>query len=86
MSTYSYNRYWKKRKWLNELKLREGCIDCGYDQHPAALQFDHRNPATKSFNIGASLHMGWVTLTQEIIKCDVRCANCHAVKTWGKES
>lgn len=25
-----------------------------------------------------------VDLESEIAKCDVRCANCHAVRTWKK--
>ncbi len=57
------------------------CADCGEDD-PIVLQFDHRVPADKSFNIGqaySSVHPR--DLIDEIEKCDVRCANCHVRRT-----
>ena len=29
------------RRYLDEIKTRRGRIDCGYDNHPMALDFDH---------------------------------------------
>lgn len=67
---------------LNEMKLAAGCVDCGYDAHPAALHFDHIDPATKVGNVSyIGRHKSRVMLFAEVLKCDVRCANCHAVRT-----
>lgn len=68
---------------LQAIKLERGCVDCGYDAHPAALDFDHRDPATKCFDISRALSTRSLsTLLEEVAKCDVRCANCHRVRSW----
>lgn len=66
---------------VNAIKMERGCIDCGYNAHPAALHFDHRDPSTKSFTIAKQLTCRLDRLMAEIAKCDVRCANCHAVRS-----
>jgi hypothetical protein len=66
---------------VNAIKLERGCIDCGYNAHPAALHFDHRDPALKDFTIAKSLTFGLPKLLAEIAKCDVRCANCHTIRS-----
>ncbi|MGH7438393.1 MAG: hypothetical protein ACRENE_22135 [Polyangiaceae bacterium] len=70
-----------RRKRLDELKLERGCIRCGYKEHPRALQFDHRDPKAKRFVVGKSKRR-WEDIRAEIDKCDVRCANCHAIHTY----
>ena len=67
----------RQRRWLNRLKLRRGCVDCGYKAWPSALHFDHRPGEVKAFEIGAAVHYAWDTIMAEVAKCDVRCANCH---------
>ena len=71
----------ERRGVLDAMKLESGCVDCGYAEHPAALQFDHRDRATKAFTISEGLLRSWAAITAEIAKCDVRCANCHAIRT-----
>ena len=78
---FGAKRYAKRRVWVDEIKLRQGCIDCGYRKHPAALQFDHIDPTTKGFVICSSLSRCWKSILGEIEKCVIRCANCHAEKT-----
>lgn len=73
--------YRTRRLKIDEIKLQRGCADCGYNQHPAALHFDHVDPTNKTFKISTSLTRRWDTVLAEIAKCVVRCANCHAVKT-----
>jgi hypothetical protein len=70
-----------RRARLDAIKLEHGCADCGYREHPAALEFDHRDPATKAFNIAQSASRSWAATVAEIAKCDVRCANCHRVRS-----
>ena len=50
------------------------CSICSYD-HPAGLQFHHRNPREKEFEI--SSRMSWVRIVEELKKCALVCANCH---------
>ncbi len=74
--------YYRRRDILNEIKITEGCFDCGFNEDPVALHFDHVD-GEKKFNIGKSLNgYKWKTIEEEIAKCVVRCANCHAIKTW----
>lgn len=46
---YVAARYEERRKLIDEIKVSRGCCDCGYNTHPAALQFDHIDASGKSF-------------------------------------
>jgi hypothetical protein len=46
------------------------------------MDFDHRDPTKKSFAIGHALLVSRPKLIAEIEKCDVVCANCHALRTY----
>lgn len=72
------------RKWLADYKMASGCVDCGYKKHFSALQLDHEG--TKSVTI-ADARSSIGKLQKEIKdgKCVVRCANCHAIKTWERK-
>jgi hypothetical protein len=65
---------------LREIKLDRGCDRCGYGDHPAALDFHHRDPAEKEFQIGGNQNLAWTRVLAEIAKCDVICANCHRIE------
>ncbi len=54
------------------------CLHCGFDGHPAAFDFHHRDPTQKDFMI-SSANAGWERLKTELDKCDLLCANCHRV-------
>ena len=58
-----------------------GCMDCGFNGHPAALDFDHRVGTDKCKNIGGMLRYPWAKILTEISKCDLVCANCHRIRT-----
>ncbi len=68
------------RQWMYNLKLTLSCQQCGQN-HPATLHFHHRDPALKTNGIGRMLaqKMSTKTITAEIAKCDVLCANCHLI-------
>lgn len=58
------------------------CIDCG-ESDPVVLDLDHRDPSQKAGSIADMVnrvHSSIATITAEIEKCDVRCANCHRRK------
>ena len=62
------------------IELLGGKCKCGF-KDPRALEFDHINPKTKSFNICLNLHQPFSLLVREAKKCQVLCANCHRLKT-----
>ena len=64
------------------IKINSGGIDCGYNAHAVALQFDHVGDDKKA-NVSNLIRSdySWSTILEEIKKCEVRCANCHAVMT-----
>lgn len=70
-----------KRDFIQSFK-RCPCADCGVQYPPFVMDFDHRNPAEKSFTISVGLTHTLDRLAEEIAKCDVVCANCHRVRTF----
>lgn len=75
----------KKSKWLQDLKKDKPCMDCGKVLIPQAMQWDHREPSTKKFCISETLqnNISRKRILEEIEKCDLVCANCHAYRTYG---
>lgn len=73
------------RTWLANYKVSKGCTDCGYNRHPAALQLDHLGRKSASIS---DLRSSIARLEKEIIagECVVRCAICHAVRTWAQKN
>jgi hypothetical protein len=76
------------KKLLAE-KKKNGCEDCGFNAHPAALALDHIDPRTKHVtrtgrkqNPGAMLSYNPETFKAELLKCRVLCHNCHAIHTF----
>lgn len=57
------------------------CVDCGETDF-RVLEFDHVR-GNKYANITRLLNnaIDWKTIEAEIAKCEVRCANCHRIKT-----
>lgn len=80
-SNYALLRRERNRDHLFEYFETHPCIDCG-ETDPVVLEFDHRDPDLKSYCVASKLrNCRWETLLKEIIKCDVRCANCHRRRT-----
>jgi hypothetical protein len=69
--------------FLRDLR-RVPCADCGAVLEPHQMDFDHRDPRIKSFQItdGRAMLMSRERLRGEVEKCDIVCANCHRVRTW----
>jgi hypothetical protein len=65
-------------------KLREvPCADCGGRSAGHQMDFDHRDPSQKRFNL-SSARAGLknrTELLEEVAKCDIVCANCHRLRT-----
>lgn len=69
-------------EFLRQLR-RVPCADCGGTFEPYQMDFDHRDPTTKAFDLttGRAMLMSRDRLLQEVAKCEVVCANCHAVRS-----
>ena len=65
--------------WLRKYKKDLFCINCK-ENHPACLDFHHRNGEEKDGTISNMIGEGYSikTITKEIEKCIVFCRNCHA--------
>jgi hypothetical protein len=75
---------WYRRENLrkiNEIKSNP-CTDCGESYPYYVMQFDHIGD-DKSADVSRLLRTrGWPAIEEEIAKCELVCANCHAIRTW----
>src|SRR6476660_8530747 len=61
----------------------EPCADCGGRFHPAAMTFDHLPGTNKRADIATLVRRSSIKLArQEMAKCELVCANCHAIRTY----
>lgn len=72
----------RNKRYIFEYLKTHHCVSCG-ESDPVVLEFDHRDPTKKEFNISSSpsRRVSLKKLQEEIDKCDVLCANCHRRKT-----
>lgn len=57
------------------------CVDCGQTDI-RVLEFDHvRGNKSASITTLLKKATSWKAIENEITKCEVRCVNCHRVKT-----
>ena len=71
-------------EWYRDLKSSTPCADCGRRRyHHAAMQWDHLPGAIKLNDVSnlVQRHCKTVILA-EIAKCELVCANCHAVRSF----
>lgn len=71
----------ENKRFIFDVLSSSCCIDCGFSD-PRALEFDHvkevkRAALSELLSHGCSL----ATIKLEIAKCEIRCANCHRIKT-----
>lgn len=70
---------WRRIK-LKAIAYKGGsCVSCGYNEHPAALQFHHKDPVQKDASWSKLRLRSWDKITYELDKCDLVCANCHFI-------
>lgn len=71
----------ENRDKLADYLVGKCCKDCKNDD-PRVFHFDHVK-GDKILSISAMLYQGytWETIEREIAKCEIRCANCHLIKT-----
>jgi hypothetical protein len=80
------NRRRDRKVYLVSL-LGSKCFRCQAN-HPASLDFHHKDAATKVFSIAdmmnATKQVREEDLIEEVMKCELLCKNCHAIEhcTW----
>src|ERR1039458_967220 len=72
-------RFEEKQVWINDYLKSHPCIDCG-EADPLVLVFDHCRGKKKRDVTGLTA-MSVASISKEINKCDVVCANDHARRT-----
>lgn len=81
------------RSKLDVARIRESlitakdrpCADCNVKYAPWVMQFDHvPDRGSKTFTLSKAVRQKYSAkkIAEEIAKCDVVCANCHAERTY----
>lgn len=68
------------QEFLFDFLSKHPCVDCG-EKDPVVLEFDHLRDKKNDVSEMVKLRYSRKRLTEEIEKCEVRCANCHRRKT-----
>lgn len=78
---YKLRERGKLRKLILLYLSEHPCVDCN-ERDPIVLEFDHMR-GQKICSVARMVNdvKPWNTILEEILKCDVRCANCHRRKT-----
>lgn len=72
------------REWFREeIVAKVSCKECG-ENHPATIDFHHRDPSTKEGGVTTLLGSKFSKkkVIEELKKCDVLCSNCHRKHHW----
>lgn len=76
------NKVIENKKKYCEFLSTKSCVDCGNDDI-RVFELDHINPENKEHNLGDLIRSSysWKKIENELKKCEVRCSNCHRIKT-----
>ena len=71
------------RSWIQQLKSDMPCADCKLQWPYYVMHFDHLGD-DKEMEINEAVNRGWsrARIQLEIDKCELVCANCHAIRTY----
>lgn len=60
------------------VEYKGGCCErCGYNRYLGCLEFHHKDPALKDFNLAYSRSTAFEKVKAELDQCVLLCANCH---------
>lgn len=74
----------RNRDWVNQIKASTPCKDCDRRFPPWVMHFDHLDGSSKLHNVSkmAGQNRTKRLIREEIAKCEVVCAVCHAHRTY----
>lgn len=71
----------RNRQYVWDYLKERSCVDCGIS-NPIVLEFDHKEGSKKVANVSMMMNGHSIAnILAEIEKCEIRCANCHRIKT-----
>src|SRR5690606_37881346 len=71
----------ERKRWLRGIKESTPCADCELYFPFYVMQFDHVR-GEKQFAVSHSYqYFGKQKIIEEMSKCELVCANCHAIRT-----
>ena len=75
------------REFVKFLKSTTPCTDCGHFYPSYVMQFDHIGD-DKIMEVSIMVSRMWSreNIQKEIDKCEIVCANCHAVRTYTRRT
>lgn len=76
---------WRKEftDWYYSLKENKPCADCGVVFHVEAMEWDHLPGFEKKACLSSLFQRKDKNgIIEEVKKCQLVCANCHAVRTY----
>src|SRR2546428_8719575 len=69
--------------WMRELKSDHPCADCGRTFPPEVMQWEHLPGTRKLGNLSTHFSgQSRAAILDELAKCELVCANCHAMRTF----
>lgn len=76
----------RNREFIEQAKKDVPCMDCKNIFPPYVMDFDHLEK--KSFGISRAVNstISLERLAEEIVKCDLVCANCHRIRTFNRRA
>lgn len=73
------------RQYIRKAKDKP-CTDCDVKYPYYVMQFDHI-ASDKEYTIATLVnYTNYEMVDKEIAKCEVVCANCHAIRTWKRSN
>jgi hypothetical protein len=76
----------KRKVIVRTIKESSPCQDCGVSYPYYVMQFDHVGVDQKVANVNVLLSSSSLqSALDEIEKCELVCANCHATRTWKRQ-
>ncbi len=69
------------RKWLNNLKEKSPCKDCGTFYPYYVMDFDHIDKKRIEISKIINRNTSSTLLKEEISGCEIVCSNCHRKRT-----
>ena len=76
----------RKKAIVRKMKESSPCQDCQAYHPYYVMQFDHVGFDQKIANVNVLLSSSSLqSALDEIKKCELVCANCHAIRTWKRQ-